>query len=113
MQTAIMYIECKEHGLSNPGRICRVRFSQSGRTIYCRGLKLKSLKGQGYKANYYNEDTGIYYWVSKPKKDGCDSLYPEKISVEADVRVEYWTEIRNQPENCEQSWYRSPGKHKR
>ncbi len=108
-----MYIECKEHGLSNPGRICRVRYSKSGRTIYYRGLQLKSLKGGGYKANYYNEKTGIHYWVSNPKKDGCDSLYPEKISVDPDVSDEYWIEIRNQPENRDKLWYKSPGKYQR
>ena len=107
-----MYIECKENGLSNPGKICRVTFSKTGKTIIHEGLRLKSLKG-GYKANYYNENTGFHYWVSRPKKDGTDSLYPQKVSIEPIIAKEYWSDIRNQPENKDKLWYKSPGKYKR
>lgn len=45
--------------------------------------------------------TGEYYWISGPRKDGADRLYGERVPVEIDedVREEYWTDIRSQPEN--------------
>ena len=110
MKTEIMYIECKDAGLSNPGRIVRVSFSKSGKTIKYRGLKLQSLKGAGYKANYYNTETGLRYWVSRPHKDGRDSLYPQKVSIDPDVCDEYWLNIREEPENIDLLWFKSPGK---
>ena len=110
MKSEIMYIECKASGLSNPGRIVRVRFSKSGKTIKYRGLKLQSLKGTGYKANFFNTETGLHYWVSKPHKDGRDSLYPQKVSIDADVSDEYWLNIRQKPEYADQLWFKSPGK---
>ena len=53
----IMYIEDKSGGLEGPGRIGRVLFSKTGKTIYYDGRKLQSLKG-GYKVNYYDVETG-------------------------------------------------------
>jgi hypothetical protein len=94
-----MYIESKADGLTGPARIGRVAFSKSGRTLYCQGDAFRSLKGAGFKANYYRVSTGEEYWISGPKKDGSDRLYGERIPVEIDddVRVEYWTEVRGQP----------------
>ena len=108
----IMYIECKA-GLTGPGKIRRVTYSKSGKTIYCGGLRLKSLKGYGYKSNYYDETTGFHYWVSRPRKDGMDTLYPEKVSIDEDVQEEYWCELRKQPQYLERKWFRSPGKYSR
>ena len=113
MKSDIMYIECKEGGLSNPGKICRVTYSKTGKTILYKGLKLKSLKGTGFKANYFNEETGFQYWVSKPKKDGTDSLYPQKVSIDPDVCDEYWIEVRKSPENIDKLWFKSHGKYKK
>jgi hypothetical protein len=48
IKTPIMYIQ---RGWS-PGRIGRVRLSQTGRTLWYGELELTSLKGSGYKANY-------------------------------------------------------------
>ncbi len=64
----IMYIECKAGGLTGDGRIGRVTFSQTGRTLYYRGQKFQSLKGAGFKSNYFNVDTGEDYWISGPKR---------------------------------------------
>ena len=114
MKPSIMYIECKEGGLSNNGKIVRVTYSKTGKTIYYGGLKLESLKGKGFKANYIDKNTGLHYWVSKPKKNGTDCLYTgNKISIDPDVATEYWTEIRGKPENKNLLWFRSPGKYKR
>ena len=95
----IMYIERKAGSLSGPARIGRVTFSQSGRTLYYRGQRFQSLKGGGFKSNYYDLDTGDEYWISGPKRDGRDRLYGERtpIEIDEDVREEYWRDIRRQP----------------
>jgi hypothetical protein len=102
MKPRIMYVECKAEGLSGPARIGRVTFSKTGRSIYYGGKTFRSLKG-GYKANYYDVETGEQYWISGPKKDGTDRLYGERVAVDIDddVRVEYWTQIRSQPERVD------------
>lgn len=109
-KTRIMYIECKGEGLEGPGRIGRVRLSKTGKTIYYRGRTLQSLKG-GYKANYYDVDTGESYWISGCKKKGDDTLYPGIIEIDEDVRKEYWTEIRELPENVRKRSFRTVGKY--
>jgi hypothetical protein len=60
-------------------------------------------KGHGFKANYFELETREHYWVSGPKKDGTDRLYGERLPIEIDedVREEYWTTIRGEPENRE------------
>ena len=95
-----MYIECKADGLSGPARIGRVSFSKTGRTLYYGGKSFQSLKGYGFKANYFEVESGDEYWISGCKRDGSDRLYGERVPVEIDddVRNEYWTEIRGQPE---------------
>lgn len=94
-----MYIECKAGGLTGPARIGRVAFSRSGATLYYQGMVFRSLKGSGYKANYYDVETGEHYWVSGPKRNGADRLYPSNVPVEidGDVRDEDWNVVRGQP----------------
>ncbi len=96
MKDRIMYIEYKGDDLTGPARIGRVTFSKTGRTIYYRGRSFRSLKGQGFKANYYDVETGENYWISGPRRDGADRLYGERTPVEIDddVREAYWREIR-------------------
>jgi len=98
--TRIMYIERKAGELTGEARIGRVTYSKSKKTVYYEGKAFQSLKG-GYKANYYETETGVEYWISGPKKDGTERLYGERIPVEIDedVREEYWTQIRREPEN--------------
>jgi hypothetical protein len=108
-RSKIMYFEMKP-ALSGPGRIGRIHFSQTGKTIYYGGKKLQSLKG-GYKANYFNVETGMWYWVSGCKKDGSDRLYGGIIEIDDDVREEYWTKIRELPQNKHRTRFRSPGKY--
>lgn len=95
----IMYIECKAGGLTGPGRIGRVTFSQTRRTLYYRGHKFQSLKGAGFKSNYFDVDTGEDYWISGPKRYGGDTLYGgnSPVEIDDDVREEYWRSIRRQP----------------
>ena len=63
-------------------------------------LSFYSLKGSGFKANYRSPETGEQYWISGPRRDGRDRLYVSNMPVEIDedVREEYWTEIRKQPD---------------
>jgi hypothetical protein len=95
----IMYIECKAGALTGEARIGRVTFSQTGRTLYYRRHKFQSLKGKGFKSNYYDVDSGDDYWISGPKRDGGDLLYGGNtpIEIDEDVREEYWRDIRRQP----------------
>lgn len=100
-KTRIMYIERKADNLTGPARIGRITYSKAGATIYYRGQQFRSLKGSGFKANYYDVKTGAEYWISGPRKDGRDSLYPTNIptEIDEDVRNEYWTKIRKRPKN--------------
>jgi hypothetical protein len=96
----IMYIENKSGGLAGgEARIGLVRFSKTGSTIYYQNKAFQSLKG-GYKANYFETETGEEYWISGPKKDGSDRLYGERVpvAIDEDIREEYWGTIRNLPE---------------
>jgi hypothetical protein len=101
----IMYIECKGGGLTGDARIGRVTFSQTGRTIYYRGQTFRSLKGAGFKSNYFCVETGEDFWISGPKRRGGDALYggSSPIEIDADVREEYWTSIRRQPERLREA----------
>ncbi len=100
MKERIMYIENKTHSLSGEAQVGRVRFSKTGKTLYYNGRTFQSLKGSGFKANYYDVETGEQFWISGCKKDGSDRLYGERIPVkiDADVREEYWTRIRALPQ---------------
>ena len=111
MKSKVMYIEFKGGGLSGPGRIGRVRFSDTGKTIYYKDKAFQSLKGQGYKANYFDTKTGAPYWISGCKKTGGDTLYPGKIEIDEDAREEYWITIRNSPERMRETSLRSEGKY--
>lgn len=106
---AIMYIEEKP-GLARHARIGRATFSHTRRTVYYRGRRLQSLNGNGYKANYFDADTGLEYWISGCKKNGNDTLYPGIIEIDEDAREEYWTRIRRKPENVHLNRIRSEGK---
>jgi len=94
-----MYIEYKGEGLVGPARIGRVTFSKTGKTLYYHEQSFQSLGGDGFKANYFDVETGEDYWISGPRRDGADRLYGERIPVEIDddVREEYWRTIRKKP----------------
>lgn len=93
----IMYIECKSEGLNGPARIGRVTFSKTGLSINYGGRTFHRLKGGGFKSNYFDIDPGEHFWISGPRKDGEDRLYPESsrpVVIDADVAEEYWRDIR-------------------
>jgi hypothetical protein len=100
MKSRIMYIEDKSNGLSGPARIGRVRFSKTGKTLHYGDRTFQSLKGRGFKANYFDVKTREEYWISGPHREGQDRLHGERVPIEidADVREEYWSSIRGLPE---------------
>jgi hypothetical protein len=53
MSSRIMYVERKAEGPSGRAHIGRVAFSKTGRTLYYDGKSFQSLKGYGFKANYF------------------------------------------------------------
>ena len=91
-----MYIERKAGELTGEAWIGRVTFSKTGKTIYYKGKKFQSLKGSGFKSNYYEVESGEEYWISGPKKNGEDRLYGERLPIEIDddVKEKYWIGIR-------------------
>ena len=110
-QTKIMHIENKgaheaqewwgtrtsPGSITGPGRIGRVTFTKTGKGLYYRDKLFR--RANGFKANFLCE-TGEWFWISGPKKRGGDALYATNIPTEIDenVREEYWTRIRKQPE---------------
>jgi len=119
-KTRIMYIENKggevvghtdwgpvtsgAKNLTGPARIGKVTFTKSGKNLYYQG-KLLQRTTNGSKANYLSLETGEWFWVSGPKKNGQDALYATNIPTEIDddVREEYWTVIRNQPNKAKET----------
>jgi len=109
----IMYIESKEGCIASlAAHIGKVSLSKTGKTIRYRGQEFQSLKGHGYKANYFNVESGEWYWISGCRKDGNDGLYRTTVHVDSDIRQKYWCEIRQRPERQEQDKFVSVGKHK-
>ena len=86
-----MYIEDKSNGLEGDAVIGRVYFSKTGKTLYYRGLKFKSLKGAGHKANYFETESGNHFWISGPRKDEHNRLYGGNagVQIDEDVKAEY------------------------
>jgi len=95
-RSRIMYVESKAGGLEGPARIGRVYFSKTGKTLYYRGMKFRSLKGSGFKANYFELESGDHYWISGPRKDRDNRLYGGNrgVEVDADIREEYESNLR-------------------
>ena len=84
-------------GLNGPARIGRVVISKSGQSLHYGGRRFKRLGGQGFKANHFDVETGDHFWISGPRKDGRDRLYPQSrlaIEIDPDVEEEYWREVR-------------------
>ena len=57
---------------------------------------LRSLRGAGVIGNYADVNTGLEYWVSRPKRRGGDRHWAGGgvVRVEPDVVDEYWRDIR-------------------
>jgi hypothetical protein len=100
-----MYVEApRPDGGLLLARIARVGFSKkSGRTIYHDGREFRAV-GRG---ECLDTDSGESYWFSGPRKDGNDrganraGSFP--IEIDEEVRREYWTDIRGEPERVTQA----------
>ncbi|WP_208647191.1 hypothetical protein [Mesorhizobium kowhaii] len=57
-KSRIMYIENKSASLNGPAWVGRVMFSQTCKSMSYRGRTFQSLKGSGFKANYFDIETG-------------------------------------------------------
>ncbi len=90
-RSKVMYIEDKPEGLEGEARIGRVYFSKSGKTLYYQDKKFQSLKGSGFKANFFEVKSGQHYWISGPRKDQNDRLYGGNrgVEIDDDVKREY------------------------
>src|SRR5438132_11847875 len=102
-KTRIMYMELKAgYGDCGPARIGRVRFSQTGRTLYYRDKCFQSCGGQGIAGNYFEVNTGEEYWISGPKKSGQDRHWAGSgpVEIDQDVADEYWRDIRGESETA-------------
>jgi hypothetical protein len=96
-KTRIMYIEDKAEGLNGRAWIGGVTLSKSGQSLHYAGRTFQRLGGHGFKANYFDVETGDHFWISGPRKDGGDRLYEgsvKPVEIDADVKDEYWGDIR-------------------
>ena len=99
-KTRIMYIEFKgNNGIVGDARIGRVSILNKGKTLIYGKQRFQSLRGRGFKSNYYDVETQDYYWISGCRKDGRDALYNNRVEIDEDVMEEYWTEIRRRQAN--------------
>ena len=105
VKSRIMYIERKGGDLTGSARIGRVTFSKTMKRVYYCEQVLQRNEIPGFKSNHYDVETGDEYWISGPKKAGGDRLYGERVPVEIDedVREEYWSEIRQQPDRINET----------
>ena len=70
----VMWIEHKVgDGLAGSARIGWVKVSEKGNRLNYGSRRFRSLRGQGFKANYYDIDTRAEYWISGCRKDGRDA----------------------------------------
>ncbi len=92
MKQKLLYIELKsgqaDHG---PAWIGLATLSKSGRTVYFNGRALKRSAGGGVSGNHNCIETGDEFWVSGPKKNGCDRHWAGGglVLVAADAVSEY------------------------
>jgi len=77
-------------------RLSARRHRAGAPAAYPCGRTFQSLKGRGFKSNFYDIETNEDYWISGPRKDGADRLYGERdpVEIDADVEREYWRDIR-------------------
>jgi len=106
-----MWIEYKGEGIAGPARIGWVEVKERGKKLIYRGQSFRSLRGRGFKSNYYDTETGEEYWISGCRKDGRDALYNTEVEVDEDALEEYWLNVRNEPEKKNIKRFHASGKH--
>jgi hypothetical protein len=96
-----MWIEHKgdNNSLAGPARIGWVEVREKGKRLDYGDQRFRSLRGAGFKSNYYDMATDERYWISGCRKDGRDALYNTEAEIDEDALDEYWVNIRKWPEN--------------
>jgi len=95
----IMWIEYKGDGIIGPARIGWVKVSDKGKRLDYGDQSFRTLRGQGFKSNYYDVATHEEYWISGCHRDGRDALYSTDVEIDDDALEEYWVNIRHQSAN--------------
>lgn len=93
-----MWIEFKGDGIVGPARIGWVKVSDKGKRLDYGEQSFRTLRGTGFKSNYYDTKTHEKYWISGCHTDGRDALYSTEVEVDEDALEEYWVNIRRKPE---------------
>lgn len=106
-----MWIENKAGGLIGPARIGWAKVRDRGKRIDSRSQSFRSLRGFGFKANFYDIETREEYWITGCRKDGRNALYNTDVEIDKDALEEYWLNIRKKPENIKVSKFRARGKY--
>lgn len=107
----VMWIEDKSDGIVGPARVGWVEWSNGGKKLVYGEQVFLSLRGAGFKANFYDRETGAQYWISGCRKDGMDALYNTGVEVDDDALEEYWCRIRACPEKVGIKKFHARGKH--
>ncbi|HWO01681.1 MAG TPA: 1-deoxy-D-xylulose-5-phosphate synthase [Blastocatellia bacterium] len=107
----VMWIENKSEGIVGPARIGWVDVKDRGKRLIYRERSFRSLRGSGFKANYYDVGTGEKYWITGCRKDGRNALYNTDVDVDEDALEEYWVVIRNEPDKRKTKRFRAEGKY--
>ncbi len=109
MEAQIMYIARQDPGGATQwARIGQVASSKTGRTLYYAGRELRGI-GQPW---YRDAETGEFFHVQHARHDGLDRSEGRKrgsflVEIDEDVRQEYWTEVRGEPDRVHQRVFRS------
>jgi hypothetical protein len=82
-----------------------------GKRIDYDGRSFRTLRGQGFKANFYETKSREYYWISGCRKDGRNALYNTNVEIDQDALEEYWVNVRKIPENINIKKFRARGKY--
>lgn len=107
-----MWIECKGEALSGPARIGWVTVRDKGKRLDCGDKSFRTLRGSGFKSNYYDIETREKYWISGCRKDGRDALYNTSVEIDDDALYEYWINIRKLPQHKELRHLSAQGKNR-
>jgi hypothetical protein len=105
VHSRIMYIEAKNGDHAGEAWIGRVTFSKTGKRVYYGDQSFQRHRYPGIESNHYEITTGDDYWISGAKRTGGDRhhSHPGPVQVDEDVRVEYWTAIRGQPQRASEA----------
>ena len=107
----VMWIEYKGDGLAGPARIGWATVKDRGKRIDYAGRTFRTKSGSGFKANFYEVESGDDYWISGCRKDGRNALYSTDVQIDPDALEEYWVSIRKLPENIRLTKFRARGKY--